>query len=354
MITEKIKIISRSRVFQHILFWCSSYFILLKLFTGSGKAEQIDHVYTVLFLFTIIPVVYLNLLLLIPRLLSKNRYLLYGMSLLFAIPVFAELNIAFFDKWVSSLLPGYYFISYYGFTDIIKYITALLVITTLLKLSKGWFMLSDANRRLSQLQKEKTETELKALKGQINPHFLFNSLNSIYSLALNSPDKTPEVVLKLSDILRYVIYESNVDLIALSKEVKYLNDYIDLQKLRTDDRAVVTFNISGDLKSIMIAPLLLFPLVENSFKHGIKGATGKSFVNIRLQSSEKQVSFDIENNKGFADDIEKNEFKGIGLENVRKRLEMIYPGKHELNVDGNGETFKVRLIINQPDINYES
>lgn len=354
MIAEKIKAISRNRVLQHILFWCFSYFILLKLFTGSGKAEQIDHVYTVLFLLTIIPVVYINLLLLITKLLSMNRYLLYGMSLLFAIPVFAELNIAFFDKWVSHLLPGYYFISYYGFADIVKFITALLVITTLLKLSKGWFMLSDANRRLSQLQKEKTETELKALKGQINPHFLFNSLNSIYSLALNNPDKTPEVVLKLSDILRYVIYESNVDLINLSKEVKYLNDYIDLQKLRSDERASFKFDISGEMKNIMIAPLLLFPLVENSFKHGIKGATGKSFVNLNLQSSENRVSFVIENNKGFTDDIEKTEFKGIGLENVRKRLEMIYPGKYELDVDGSGDTFKVRLTINYPDLAYEN
>lgn len=349
MITDKIKAIPRNRLLQHTLFWCFSYFVLLRLFIGTGKAENIDYIYTALFHLTIIPGVYLNLLILIPKLLSRKRHVLYIISLLVLIPACAELNILFFDRLVGYLLHGYYFISYYGFLDIIKFVTAFLAVTTLLKFSKGWFMLSDTNLRLSQLQREKAETELKALRGQINPHFLFNSLNSIYSLALNNSEKTPEVVLKLSDIMRYIIYEANVEKIAFSKEVKYLRDYIELQKLRSDNRAKVRFDVSGELEKIKIAPLLFFPLVENSFKHGIKGATGKSFVNIILQTSEKKVSFVIENNKGFSDDIENMEYKGIGLENVRKRLEMIYPGNHGLTVTDKDGIFRVELTIINPD-----
>jgi sensor histidine kinase YesM len=354
MIADKIRTLPQNRLLQHILFWCFSCFVLLKLFSGQGKVEKIDYIYTALFHLTIIPGVYINLLILIPRLLSKKKYVWYLLSLLALIPASAGINITFFDKWVGYLIPGYYFISYYGFTDIIKFVTTFIAITTLLKLSKGWFMLSDANLRLSKLQKEKAESELKALRGQINPHFLFNSLNSIYSLALNKSEKTPEAVLKLSNLMRYIIYEANVDSIDLSKEVKYLRDYIDLQKLRSDNRATVNFDISGKLKNISIAPLLFFPLVENSFKHGIKGSTGKSYVTISLQTSGKKVSFIIENNKGFSDDVENADFKGIGLENVRKRLEMIYPGENEFIVTDSGEMFRVELIINNPGYVYEN
>jgi len=343
---DKIKNIYRNRIVQHILFWCVSYYVLLNLFTPSGKIEKIDIIYTILFLVTIIPGIYVNLSILIPRYLSRNRYFVYGILLAMTILATAGFNLLFFDKWVSYLLPGYYFISYYEFFDIVKFVVVFVGITTLLKLSKGWFELSEAKHRLNQLQKEKVETELKALKGQINPHFLFNSLNSIYSLALSHSDKTPEIVLKLSDIMRYIIYEASVDRVALTKEIKYLEDYIELQKLRTDNRATVTFEMTGTPENIRIAPLLFFPLIENSFKHGIKGVTSQSFVHINLQMTEDHVTLTVENNKGVTDDVEKKEYKGIGLANVKKRLEMIYPVNHQLRITDGEETFKVELTIN--------
>jgi sensor histidine kinase YesM len=343
---DKIKAIYRNRLVQHILFWLISYYVLLSLFTPSGKIEKIDIIYTTLFLATIMPGIYVNLSILIPRFLSPKRYFLYGILLAATIVATAGFNLLFFDKWVSYILPEYYFISYYEFFDIIKFVVTFIGITSLLKLSKGWFELSEAKNRLSQLQKEKAETELKALKGQINPHFLFNSLNSIYSLALNHSEKTPEIVLKLSDIMRYIIYEASVDRVALTKEIKYLENYIELQKLRTDNRATITFEITGDPENIRIAPLLFFPLIENSFKHGIKGATSQSFVHIDLQMTEDDITLTVENNKGITDDVEKKEYKGIGLANVKKRLEMIYPGNHRLKITDGEETFKVELTIN--------
>jgi len=342
----KFRSIYQNRVLQHILFWFVSFLVLLRLFAGSASIEKIDYIYTALFHISLIIGIYINLLVLIPGLLSKKRYFLYGVLLVLLILATAMFNLFFFDQWVGYIMPGYYFISYYEFIDIVKFVVVYIGITSLIKLSKAWFELSETNRRLSQLQKEKIETELKALKGQINPHFLFNSMNSIYSLALNQSPKTPEIILKLSEIMRYIIYEANVDYVDLTKEVEYLKDYIDIQELRTNKRASLLFEVTGELNNIRIAPLLFFPLVENSFKHGIKGATGKSFVHIHLHVSEKNLVFAIENNKGIPVDIEKNHFQGIGLDNVRKRLEMIYPGLHELTITETSETFKVVLTIN--------
>jgi LytS/YehU family sensor histidine kinase len=226
---------------------------------------------------------------------------------------------------------------------VVVYVT----ITSLIKLAKSWFELSETNKRLTELQKEKTETELKALKGQINPHFLFNSLNGIYSLALKRSEKTAEIVLKLSDIMRYIIYEASDNFVDLKKEVKYLQDYIALQKLRSDNRATITVDISGDLENKQIAPLLFFPLVENSFKHGIKGETGKSFVTLSMVVGENSITCMIENNKGITDNVENNAYRGIGLDNVRQRLQLIYPNKHQMNITKSEDKFKVEITITQ-------
>ena len=345
MLREKVNSITGNRILQHILFWCFSFIVLLGLFTGSAKAEQIDYLYTFLFHLTLLPPVYLNLIVLIPEFLSNKRYLYYIFSLLLLVPLAAEINIMLFDRWIDVILPGYYFISYYSFSDLVKIALVYLTITSLLKLSRGWFRLSDANNRLSQLQKENAEAELRVLKGQINPHFLFNSLNGIYSMSLSKADETPDTVLKLSEILRYVIYDTNSNQISLSKEVKFLQDYIDLQKIRSDSRAKLTFNINGDTDKFLIAPMLLLPLVENSFKHGVKGSPGKSYINIDLCVKDRDFSFTIENNRGEVDEIEGNEYKGIGIENVRKRLSMIYPGVHEFAVTDSKSFFRVCINI---------
>lgn len=340
-----IKKLTGNRVLQHTLFWLFSFAVLLSLFKGSAKPEKIDYIYTALFHLWLIPFVYINLSVLIPSLLSNKRYLLYALSVAILVPVAAQLNILFFDRWIDAILPGYYFISYYSFPDIISFIVAYLSVTTLMKLSRGWFMLSDATLKLSELQKENAEAELKVLRSQINPHFLFNSLNSVYSLALNKSEKTPETILKLSEILRYVIYETGKDFISLSKEIKYLMDYIDLQKIRSDSRAKVTIDVTGETEGVMIAPMLLLPLVENSFKHGVKGSADKSFIKIEISSAGKDFYFSITNNKGIVDDVDLKDYRGIGINNVRKRIEMIYAGNQEFNVTDSDDIFMVEIKI---------
>lgn len=337
--------ISKNRAFQHALFWVISFFILVNIFASSGNVQEIDYIYAAIFHLPILTGVYINILFFVPRFLEKKKYLSYAICVIITIVCCSQFNIFLFDKLINYILPGYYFISYYEFLDILKFILIYFAVSSLLKFSKSWFLLSDTNRRLSQLQKEKIETELKALKGQINPHFLFNSMNSIYSLALSRSEKTPEIILKLSDIMRYIIYEANTDFVDLYKEINYLNDYIDLQKLRTDNRATIKFEIVGSLDKVKVAPLLFFPLVENSFKHGVKGSTGKSFIDIELLVDNACIRFTIENNLGLIDNVEKKEYKGIGLDNVKKRLEMTYPEKHEFSIIKNDDTFKVELKI---------
>jgi len=152
----------------------------------------------------------------------------------------------------------------------VKFFLVFLFLTTLLKLSKAWFFVSETKQKLTEVERQKIENELKALKSQVNPHFMFNNLNNIYSLSLKNSEKTPEAIVKLGDILRYVIYEAKNDKVRLEKEIKLIKDYIDLEKLRTR-YSEINF-ITEDIElEIEIAPLLFLPLIENGFKHGIRG-----------------------------------------------------------------------------------
>ena len=144
-------------------------------------------------------------------------------------------------------------------------------ITSFLKLIKDWLSLQDINLKLVKIEQQKLEAELKTLKGQLNPHFLFNSLNNIYSLALIKSDKVPELILKLSDLMRHIIYESKENYISLEKEIEFVNNFIELQKIRTSDKTKIKYEIKGKIPSAKIAPLLFEPFIDNAFKHGLPG-----------------------------------------------------------------------------------
>jgi len=212
-------------------------------------------------------------------------------------------------------------------------------------LSKGWFELYETKQLLEKLKSEKLQTELSALKGQINPHFLFNSLNSIYSLSIENEPLTSKFILKLSNVLRYMIYEANDEKVPLKKEINYLESYVELQRLRVDEEAEIRVEIKGDLNDQQIAPLLLIPLIENGFKHGIKGDTENAFIHIFMDLKGWDFHFNVENNKGYVDEIENDQFKGIGLQNVQRRLELLYPKKHEMKIRETNSTFEVDLKI---------
>ena len=155
--------------------------------------------------------------------------------------------------------------------------------------------------------------------------------------------KTPGIILLLSDLMRYMLYETNDELEPLKKEVQYLENYIELQKLRSEQNANISFQIEGKVNDQKIAPLIFLPFVENSFKHGIKGDISGGYVNINFHISDRNVLLVLTNNKGTVDEVEKSELKGIGLANARRRLELLYPGKHELNIIDSDNEFQVEL-----------
>ena len=328
----------KNRILQHILFWCLSFLILTNILKVSVEIKKIDLIYTAIFHVPIVLIVYLNLKLLFPVFLEKGKYFLYSISVLALISLGAGFYIILFDNWIDHIFSGYYFIAYYGFSDISLYFVIYIFVSSLLRLARGWF-------QLQELEKEKTLAELKALKSQVNPHFLFNSLNSIYSLARKNSPTVPEKVIQLSDLMRHVIYNSDDDFILLSKEVEMVRNYIELQNLRTPENEKIEIEVIGEVDGKNVAPLIFLPFVENSFKHGLKSGAKNPFVKIKIEVIENDLIFDIENSKGKTPEINDKKYRGIGIDNVKKRLDLIYPGRHSLKISETGNTFKVVLQI---------
>jgi sensor histidine kinase YesM len=199
-------------------------------------------------------------------------------------------------------------------------------------------------QRMVEMAKEKAEAELNFLKSQINPHFLFNSLNSVYFLIDKNNADARGALHKFSGMLRYQLYEMNGDKVPVEKEIDYLKDYIDLQKLRKDEHYAVEFSCSPGVKGFSIEPLLLIPFVENAFKHISHHKNQLNFIKLSLGMKNGSLHFMLENSK---EAIEKSTDKhsGIGLSNVRRRLDLLYPGKHDLKISNGIDSFKVDLTI---------
>lgn len=328
----------KNRTLQHVLFWCLSFFILVYVLKVSSDVKRIDLVYTAVFHLPIVLVVYINLRVLFPYFWERNHFVRYAFLVLLLAAMGSGFYLLFFGELIDYVFTGYYFIAYYSFWDISLFFAIYLFLSSLLHLARGWF-------RAEELEKEKSQAELKALKSQINPHFLFNSLNSIYSLARKESNQVPEKLVQLSDLMRHVIYESDTDFISLEKELEMIQNYIAMQNLRSVVDKNIVFNIEGDINGKKIAPLLFLPFLENSFKHGVKGGASNSVVTINLKVSDKDLRFDIENSKGQPTDLFATKYKGIGIENVRKRLELIYPDRHQLKISDSENKFKVHLHI---------
>jgi two-component system sensor histidine kinase AlgZ len=204
---------------------------------------------------------------------------------------------------------------------------------------------------VKQLQNERTDAELMHLKSQVNPHFLFNTLNNLYGLSLEKSDETPGLILKLSDMLRYTIYQGKKDQVLLKDEINYLNNFIELQQIRYHKPVNITFahEIADD--TLAISPLLLLILVENAYKHGVEKLTDEAFIIIKLEAKEQSMIFEIENN---FDGSEQSCHTGIGLQNLTQRLKLIYPDSHQLDITSKHGVYGVRLEIQlKSQHNYE-
>jgi sensor histidine kinase YesM len=283
--------------------------------------------------------------LLLPRFATARRWPAYVLSLVALIILFTWINENFFQDWSKYILPRYFFISYFTWWEIGLFYGVYLAVTSLLKLSKSWFALSELQRRLLATEKEKVQIELKALKAQINPHFFFNTLNGIYSMSLARDERLPATVLQLSQLMRYFLYESASDTVPLEKEWQVFQDYIALQKIRSASNLNLQQAVEGEIRDQQIAPMLLVTFLENAFKHGAPVSKERSVIRILLRVHQNDFHFRIENTVGPVDDIEQGIWKGMGLENVRRRLSLLYPGRHTLDIQESNNQFVVNLHL---------
>ncbi len=334
------------KIILTIVFLVPVFYLLYELFLPVPKRDDLTlftdffvsaFLYTLVFHLTIAAAVYYNLKVVIAKYLVNSKFGIYLLLLLVLICVTALANFSLYDYCIDLLLPNLYFISYFKIWELLIIVTAYLVFTTIVFQVWQYAAMLIANR-------EKAQNELRALKAQINPHFLFNNLNTIYSLASQKDERTKDVILQLSDFLRYVLYDTGSESIPLEKEVEIIRTYVELQKERVNPLITqVILNLEGSFGSAYITPLLLLPLAENCFKHGIGKEPGRIVINIGFNG--KQLIFATENSIALREKTGKEENGGIGIKNVEKRLNLLYPNRHSLHFEEKDGIYKVELKV---------
>ena len=290
---------------------------------------------------------YFNRNLLIPKLLSKKKWFWYilavtGCLLLFLlIPRLLENAIRLELPAAERMkISKRHHSLFYPFTGYSAVFFLVLTVSTCTRVIQEWLGIETKKQ---EIEKEKLSTELSFLKSQINPHFLFNTLNNIYSMAMVKSEATADAVLKLSSIMRYILTETKHDTVPLDKEIEFIRHFIELQKVRMTDKVSIGFAVEGNTESKEIAPLLLIPFVENAFKYGIS-TKEPSNIQFTLKAEAKSIHFTSQNHIVMLD-IKNENNTGIGLKNTRRRLELLYPEKHTLEVVRHNDQFIVNLTI---------
>ena len=329
---------------QHLVFWVLSLLILTGAFATAWPVSKADFIYTLLFHISLIAAVYFHLRLLLPLVMKRKHYVIYVIGVVALMIGSVLLNEFTFTHLSDWIFPGFFFVSYYSWGQIALFIGLFLVLTTALKFSKSWIDLQRTRLELEESKRTNIETELMALRSQVNPHFLFNSLHSIYALALDQSKRTPEMILQLSNVLRFMLYEADKETIKLDQEIACISEFVALQKARLHEEAQVTLESDNACQQAMIPPLLLMPLVDNTFKHGLVGK--QTDILIKLNCTDGVLKFESRN--GLSNEGNKDHFDrpgGIGLVNVRRRLELSYPNRHELDINQDENAYHVVLKV---------
>ena len=326
----------------HVLIW--STIILLMV----GDAILIDDESPVIDLMRIslgIIVYYINYLFLIPRIFFKKKVFVYAISA-FTLAVLGGILINTLEslEFFEVFHDKDYFNERrrHGDSDPVGVVVymMLIIIGAIIRTYSEWSKNEEYKR---EIENQKNISELTALKNQINPHFLFNSLNSICSLAVKKSDETEEAIIMLSELMRYMLYETKDSLVLLEKEIAYIENYVNLQKMRLANKESVTLNITGSIADQKIPPLLLISFIENAFKYGVD-IHGDSNVAITIDAKGNTIVFKCVNRISSKQKDDKN--SGIGLENTRKRLELLYPDNHTLSIEEKLDYFIVNLSLN--------
>ena len=333
--------------FLHLIVWFTLFSIPYVL--SYGLEEEINRVisrfwiplafYAIIF--------YLNYFVLIDRFLFANKTLQFIIINVLIISFFLFLKLQIEDNLFQDIIkkrgndndatgPPFKMFVYVQMLSYVAPILFSIAVKTTKRLIK-----TEAQRK--EATNFKLESELQHLHYQLQPHFFFNSLNNIYSMVDISPEQAKKSIHSLSKLMRYMLYETNMDVVPLSKEIDFIKKYIDLMKLRVSDKTEVSYNFPEEETGIKIAPLLFISLIENAFKHGVS-ATKESYINISMTSNEKTVQFAIENDN-FPKKTDDKSGSGIGLQNVEKRLQLLYPNKHSFNTSVKDNRFLVHLEI---------
>ena len=328
----------------HLIFWIS-YFTFNVIRWGSYYEDYWYSFKSNLVTFTLSMIlVYVNIYYLFPKFILKKKYLGYLLNFAIVLGIFyvvrTELIYHFINKdvWPESDTPQ----KAYSFNHIVVvFLTGIydVGLVTTIKLTADWVF---EKKRTEQLQKAQLRSELSFLKTQIQPHFFFNTLNNLYALAMEKSDSTPEAILKLSEIMQYVLYDAKDPSIGLTKEINYIHSYLELEKLRYGNLIVSNLNIEGNIDNIILPPLLFLPFIENCFKHGAEN-NDKMFVEIDFRKKENHLIFEVENNFNANNKVET--VHGIGIENVKRRLELLYNNKFNLNTSIFDNKYRVELTI---------
>lgn len=335
----------RPLLFNSVL-WFLAFVVLLFIFSKGTIPIAVDYIYTIIFLISLAIPVSINFYVLIPKFLKKEKYVIYIFLFILNLIVFASLSCWLLQPILDLLFPNYFFISYLSKSNVFLVFAIFFIATTLLKLAEDWFYYNTNENKILKLKNQQIETQLSALRAQINPHFLFNSLNVIYALALEKKEGVTNAIVQLSDILRYVIYDSDTERVSLKEEISLLKNYIAFQNHRVDTPTPTEFNILVQNEQYKIYPMLLLPLLENSYKHGIIAGETMTPIKIELQQSGSQFKFTITNANLNTKNQLKNRHSGVGIENLRKNLNLVYPHQHQFKVDETKDIFKITLNIN--------
>jgi hypothetical protein len=284
---------------------------------------------------------YLNYYVLIPKLYFRKKFIFYFVALACCYAIINHLPEVFIPDRFQGMPPPFpppHRLPPDQMNFFFKYARSLIQFSAIFFLA----LYLRINRRLRNAEKEKLKAELSYLKAQINPHFLFNTLNSLYALTLEKSDDAPNAVLKLSGMMRYVVTESTNDFVALEKEINYISDYIELQRLRIADEPNLEYVVSGNPKGKHISPLVIIPFIENAFKYGVN-AEEDWHISIKIAIADSTMTLEVINNQVEINFPEEPSEQGI--ENTKKRLDLVYPGEHDLTIDDNEKTFRVFLKI---------
>jgi sensor histidine kinase YesM len=337
-----IKNYQRFKLLLQLLFWLSSFtFALASFYVASDFHFNLpnDTLRALILNAGFAVGVYVNLRILIPGLLRKKFYIFYAFWLIITLAVSSLIILTLFYFLLHFNRPRLF--SSYFFT------TAFYVgVTSLVKFLHEWIEMQDIALRYNQVEREKLEAELNTLKAQINPHFLFNSLNNVYSLSLINSKETPGMILKLSDLMRHVLYESRENFISLKKEIEFIQNFIELQRIRLSGKTDIKFQLSGEPNNKLIIPLIFEPFVDNAFKHGSKSIQDNPFIHIEIEIKEHWLYFKAKNSFDEASTYANPKASGIGLKNVKKRLAYLYAkDEYDLKISKKENIFSVELRL---------